>query len=656
MADTPESPQFGVKFVKDRYEQGLASVRSELQDYWVNHAYLMGHQWLFYNTQNQRLDEMPRDPDRVQATINRLRANTRTIMSKFMQREMTYEVLPNAADDATVRGARIAESAIRSTAAAHNWETLREMAGYAAWKGGSAALFLDWDPQAGVQVGEVKGRPVYTGDTKESLASIAEFVVEPGARDAETARWVIRAQALPPGEVMSTYRLDKMPAADATAGLSAFQSKLLLSGVGHREDSPNLTLVLTYLERPNPQTPKGRYAVIVGDEMVFGPNPWPFPWKDHLNFVLIRETPNETRWPGNTILTQAIPVQTAYNASWSSIIEHLKLAGNARLFLPQSAIDMIEQLSDLPGEVVPYPDGTEPPQWQAPPQMPGWVIQQPEKLALEMDDIMGVHAVSRGSAPVNIESGYGLSVLAEEDSSPIGRLLKETAHAFGKLGSMVLKLKEQMVVQTDKAIVRTPGQAAESVEYTGKDLQGQTDVTVPLDAILPRSRAAQQAMADKLLQMGVIASFDQYARVAELPDQFHLTEAINPDIAKARRENALMAQGQVQLPAEIDEHVTHMAEHRTFMKSPRFANMSVEEQQVYYDHVQAHETMMVQTIARQRARAAIDPALGAMPDRTGAPALPPELAAPFDQASATLPGPMSESDEGEMPEGDEPPE
>ncbi len=656
MAGPDKAPEFGASYIREQYERGLRSIREEMHDYWINHAYLEGHQWLFYNSVTQRLDEYPRDPDRVQATVNRMRANTRTMMSKFMQRMMPLEVTPSEADDATVRGARIAESALRSIANDHGWERLRELAGYAVWKGATAAISVDWNPTKGEMIGQSNGKPVYRGDTEETVLSIAEFVVEPGARDAETARWWVKARALPPAEVQATYGLDKLPAADVTAGMTPFQAKLMTTGLGSgmSDENTNLTLVLTYYERPNHLAPKGRVAVVVGDELVGGGvKDWPFPWKDRLNLAVMTETPRENRWTGTTILTQAVPIQTAYNASWSSIIEHMKLAGNARLFIPQSAFDLMEQLTDLPGEFVPYPDGIQPPQWQAPPQLPSWVIMQPEKLAMELDDIMGIQDVNRGAAPVNIESGYGLSILAEEGSSPITRLLKEAVQAWAKVGKMVLLLNEKMVTDTRKAVIRTPGQPAETVSWTGKDFAGQVEVSIPLDAVLPRSRAAMMAMADKLLQMGVITSFDQYARVIELPDQLHLTEAINPDIARARWENAMLAQGQPMIPFEVDDHGIHMNEHRTFMKSIRFFQLPEELKQAYYDHVQAHETMMAQTVARMRARAMLDPALAAMPDRTGAPPIPPEmLTVAQGMGSGMMPGDA----EGEEPEENEPAE
>jgi hypothetical protein len=315
------------------------------------------------------------------------------------------------------------------------------------------------------------------------------------------------------------------------------------------------------------------------------------------------------------------------NASWSSIIEHMKLAGNARLYVPQSSMDLIESFSDMPAEIVPYPDGMQTPTWGSPPQMPAWWIEQPRMLANEMDDIMGLHDISRGDAPTNIQSGYGLSVLAEQDNTPVGRLSKEMAIMFSKVGTMCLKLYEQEVKETRKSAIKTPGQPTETAHWKGSDLQGQTQAEVPLDAILPRSRAAMMALADKAMQMGLIKTMAEYAKIAELPGQHDLIEALNPDVSRARRENANMAMGSPELPMEIDDHTVHIREHHNDMKSLRFSMLTEDDKQIYYDHVQSHETMAAQEAARQLAKTMINPVLGTVPDRNGAPSVPPEMAA-----------------------------
>jgi hypothetical protein len=111
------------------------------------------------------------------------------------------------------------------------------------------------------------------------------------------------------------------------------------------------------------------------------------------------------------------------------------------------------------------------PSYLTPPQMPAWWIDMPGRLADQIDDIMGVHDISRGSAPANIESGFGLTVLAEKDTTPVTRLSKETSRAFGRLMSMVLAIYEDKTKNskvTRRSLVRVPGNAPLTVIWNGR--------------------------------------------------------------------------------------------------------------------------------------------------------------------------------------------
>lgn len=611
--------------VMEKYEQASKMLYGDQWNYWLNHAYLIGEQWLYINPQTRTLDQLPQDPERVQTTINHIWPASRTIMAKLLSRELQFYVPPTGADDATIRAAKTSESILRSVHREHDWEGLREEASWAVWKGGTAAICVNWDSNAGTPLGILDDNREYgTGDTKEEALAITDFVVEPGVRNAETARWWIKAVALPPEQIQDDFQLDWVPEPDASAALSPFQRKLItatLGGAAGTDASLRLARVYTLYERPNTKNKEGRIVSVVNDKVVDN-KPWPFPWKDRLNLVILRETRIEGFWNGDTVLKAARPVQRAINQSWSSIIEHMKLAGNARLFVPQSAVDMLEQMSDLPGEVIPYPDGTSPPEYASPPQMPTWWIEEPVRLKNEMDDILGNHDVSRGEAPGRVDSALAISILIEQDSSPIGRLTKETGFAFGRLAEMVLRLYEANVKETRKATVKTPGQPARTIPWSGKHLKGQVLAEVPTDAIMPRSRAAQQAFADKALQGGLIRSLHEWYKLADIPMDTDLLEYVSPDIAKARRENAAMARGEISLPAPFDNHNEHIQEHLTFMKSAEWDLLKPEEQQVFILHNQGHATLSAEEMGAQMLKAQMSPGLGAAASATGAPVLP----------------------------------
>ena len=588
-------------YVREMYSDGVKQIREELRSYWLNHAFLLGYQWVFWNTDSRRLDIINQDFDRIQPTMNRMRANARTIISTLTQRQLTFENPPTSYDDATIQSARLGEAIIKDIHDEHSWEVKREQHMMATLKGGTAAVSVDWDAE--------------NKTTIEQVLPIGDFLVEPAALDPETARWWIRKQALPPKQVQAMFDLPEEPPADGTAAIDPYMQRLVADHVGSGTTNVPRTFVLTYYERPHPLRPEGHFCV-EKDNKVIQHGDWPFPWKDRLNIVCATETAVENRWHGATILDDVRPVQVALNATWANLLEHLRDAGTARMLIPQSASDLVNQLTDSAGEMIVYPDGTPPPMYMTPAQLTSWLREMPDKLSEMIDDLMGVHDVSRGMAPPNIESGLGLSILAEKDSSPIGRMIKETARCWSRVAQMVLQL-HQAETKKPRETTLLDGSTPLRFVWKGSDIGGQFGIHVPLEAVVPRSRAAMQAFADKAMQMGLISNVVQYARVADLPDQKDIIAAAAPDAAKARRENGAFVMKEVMLPAAFDDHTIHIEMHNEFRKTQRYEQLDEEIREVVDLHIQAHETMAAEQAGRATMQANVNPALAAAPNADG---------------------------------------
>lgn len=630
MANTPKEHITGGQ-IMDMYSAATRTIRAESYEFWLNSAFILGEQWLWLNRETFRLDRIPRDPDRFQVTVNHMWPKARTIIGMLSARELAFEVLPSSPDDASIRGARIGEAILRDVSRRHSWEDIRELANWAVMRGGTAAVCVEWDSEAEDSIGEdpISGDSFGKGDTVETALSLVEFCVEPGAHEGETARWWIKAKTFPPHQVQAMYELPTVPPADATAGLTPFQNRLLTDSRRGGGERPDLTLVCTYYERPNWLRPQGMMATVVNRTIVDGPYDWKFPFKDHLNLAIIRETKVNSRWTGETVLSACRPIQTAYNAAWSSILEHLKLAGNARLMVPASSVDLIDQFTDMPGEVLQFPDGQQMPAYLTPPVMPQWWMELPQQLEDAMDDIMGIHEISQGQAPQDIASGIGLAILAENDSTPLTKLTKETATAWSKVGTMVLQMYRAFVTTKREAHISEPGQSNYTEKWSGKDLSGQTTAKVPLDAITYRSRAAQQAFAERAMQMGLIQTAAQFAKLADLPDARDLIDAVSPDTAQARRENHYLSLGEAPLPEPWQNHQIHIDEHNTFRKSVRWELLDKNKKQLIALHIQGHETLSAEQMGEQLNKAQHSPALASAANAEGAPQ-------PMDPQSALL--------------------
>lgn len=593
-----------MKSIREMYRLASRDTRLASQNYWLNTGFLSGYQWIFWDPVAEQPEDRPID-DRIRFTFNRMATNHRTLIANLMQRQMAYEVFPNGANDASAQSAYVAEEVLYAIASDHHWENLREKNYVNKLKGGTGIISLDWDEEA--------------GDSVETALSIVEAVVEPGSYDPEHARWWIKAQVFHPEEVQAMFDLDSPPPADASSGINPLSERLLEGHLGIEKVNP-LTLVLTYYERPNPLREKGLIIVDVASEIVQRVE-WPFPFEDRLNMVVGTETLVEHQWYGETIYSHARSPQVALNLVKSNLSEHLRDAAVSRLLVPHSAIRIMQAMNDIPGYMHPYPDGLKPPEWLSPPQLPAWLQGLQNDYMADIDDIMGVHDVSRGKAPVNLESGTALSILAELDGTPVGRILKEGAGQFSRLASMVLRMQEARNSSKRLSVIET-GEGPLSIEWTGSDIGGQYNANIPLESVIPRSRAAMQQMGIKLLEMGKIESLEDFVRFIEMPGRRHLVNAMNPHVAKARRENAAMTKGKVPLPATFDNHMEHIPEHNVLRTSMAYENMSPERQEVVDLHCEAHETMAAEAMGTSVSRVEEHPALAGVPSADGDPPAP----------------------------------
>ena len=195
--------------VRALYDEGTKAIRAQQLSYQVNSAYVTDNQWVYINWQRRQIVELPRRDSRARITFNRVGPESRRIISKVVQRPLVYQVPADSADDAHVRGARIAEGVLRHVANEQDWELLREVFAWQVWKGGTGLLCLDWDADAGpeIAIDPVTLRTINVGNIRCTTLSINEVCTKPGIRDIRRGRWWIKAQALPPSEVQDLYDL-----------------------------------------------------------------------------------------------------------------------------------------------------------------------------------------------------------------------------------------------------------------------------------------------------------------------------------------------------------------------------------------------------------------------------------------------------------------
>ena len=621
-ATTNRLPDASAMRVMQRWKQVSEDLSKARREYWMNLSFYLGEQWLWWDRHRKIIQQLPQQysplgPGRARITVNRIAPNLGSVMGRLLKNELAFEVLPSAiADDAT-GGARLGERVLAGYHRTQDWEQARFDEVLGCLLGGTSAIALEWDGTRGKQITmDPRTRAVIaTGEPILRALTISEFGVEPQVRNWREARWWISGLALPPETVKAMYALEWTPRVDVGAMATPMQQRLM--GDSGRAGGERLTLVLTHYERPNKECPRGEYRIVVNGQTVHQA-PWPFPFDDQLNLEIFRCRKLPGEWVGTTYVSDAIPIQFAYNHARSVIAEHMKLAGNARLMAPYGAFDE-DALTDDPGSVLFWsPDlGANAPMYLAPPSLPRWMLEEAANLKAELDDTMFVNDAARGVG-FDRASGQALAVLGEKADSPLGAMVFEQKRGWAGIGTKLLKTLGKKANESRSLTIPAAPGIPEVIDFTGAQLRNQYDVNVPIEAVAPRTHAAQMAYAKDLWDRQIITDPRQYARMSGLQAE-DFAELLDADAASAQRENLRMMAGYPEIPQDFEDHGKHIAEHQRQRKSDSYKYAPPKIRSIIDDHIRMHENLAHEELAQQTARAAMDPALAMVPQGTQPP-------------------------------------
>lgn len=613
---TPEKEHLA-KIVKQRWEESSDALNKIRKDYQLNLAFYLGEQWIVWNSSKGSIEPLPpriSETERVRVTVNKIEPRIDTLLGVLTERDLVFEGDATDADDQSLRGAQVAEGVLESARMTNGWEGIRREAIMGLLFGGTSAIVYEWDRANGERlwVNPQNEKIIGTGEVRLTPLTIDQFSLETGSKDFHSANWWIGLVALTVDQARDRYGLDFTPEADLNNNNKTFSFERR-----YGDEASNLCAVYTMYERPNNKCKKGRCIVVING-MTIHESEWSFPF-NNLNIRVFRQGVVPNRWYGKTFVTASRPVQVLYNAARSGIAEHMKQASNARLLVPYGSLDDPTGMTDEHGEILQYnaDPNIPPPNYLQAPNVSNTLLEECERLERELDDILHAHDVARGVAPGDRNSGLALSILAEKNNTPLGPMTHDQADGWSAIGKGVLELYQENVKDKRKALITSASGVPQKWEWSGKDLRGQTNVRVPIDAVAPFTRAQMLAQLQNLQQLSPEAfqqlPKDRIVKLMQLSSAREMLEGMDPDVAKARRENDRMSIGEPEIPEQFDDHAKHIAEHNAFRKTKMYELAPQEVKNIVDDHVIAHEKMVQEELMGQASLNAIQPGLGALP-------------------------------------------
>lgn len=621
-----------VSWTNDKY-QAIKSARTQIERQWyLNLAMYYGKQNVVQQRMagnNVRLVTPPAPPWRARPVINKIRKVIRTELSKVTAQQPSASVVPSSSEDKDMFAAQAGEQIWDSI---YRTKQLRVTLRRTMWWTlvcGTGFMKVYWDSQGHDEVTGVPGTicydqetpfHVYVPDLREPDIEKQPYLIHASTRSLEWAR--MRYEKSLSGKLINL--------ADDAHSSSDILDDAFLNIVGTNHLENNCVLVLEVWVKPGTTTqfPRGAMFTVINDAVVQCTPAYPY---QHGQFPFTKfEHIDSGKFYGTSVIEDLVSLQREYNRTRGQIIEAKNRMAKPQWVAPKGAVD-VKSMSTEPGQVIEYKMGFSPPTQVSLTPLPSYVLQELDRIQMDMDDISGQHEVSRGQVPAGVTAATAISYLQEQDDTVLSGTVQSVEYGMEKVAKQTLAhVSQYWDVQRTVKVTGTDG-SWDAVMFKGSDLRSNTDIRMEAGSALPTSKAAKQAYIMDMMKMGFIP-VEEGLRVMEIGGIEKVYESVQIDQRQAQRENLKMQnadpalimeslqpkpatdpmtgepmlspegepmpemdeQGQPIPPPLVvpvntwDNHAIHIEFHNRFRKSQAFDNLPEENKILFEQHVQAH--------------------------------------------------------------------
>jgi hypothetical protein len=571
--------------------------RSKVEyDWYMNLAYYMGDQWIFWN--NGRIDRPKLEPWRVQFVDNRILPIVVSRVARKTKNRVTFQATPGGADESDISATEVTQKILEN-----DWKQLdldykhmmvefwTEICGAGFWKiywdstKGDNAEFL-YGPQGAIkkngsplrydeaqddgsydgykeQLGDqLEVKNVAIGDIQVDVISPFEIFPDPLANSIDECEWIIEEKVRSEEYVKRVYGLKDVKA-DAEAPIGIVESRQFNSGSLGKEQYKGVK-VYEYFCRPNTTHPNGKWCVWINDQVVRDKDGPESPYAEFPHVMFSSNIVPGRFWP-TAVTTQLRPPQTDLNKLQSQIRENAIRIGNPAVLKSRQAN---VTWTGVPGEEVLFDDTfTNPiPQFLEPPEIPVYVREEIDRIQNSIVEISGLHEVSQGQVPSGITAASAINLLQEADDTRLGPEIQMMENSIAKAGFKDIQLRAKFM--DDERTVRLAGEDGswDIFSYKKAILEKVVNVDVQAGSGMPRSKAAKQAAMMEL---------------------------------QINREHRIMLGGTAIMINDYDDDDLHIAGHEELMKSARFERQDDQVKQIILAHWGTHKERRMKAIEKQ---------------------------------------------------------
>lgn len=187
----------------------------------------------------------------------------------------------------------------------------------------------------------------------------------------------------------------------------------------------------------------------------------------------------------------------------AAIAEHLQRHTDRKTFLPITSTLQPRQLQAPGRTVLPINPGAEP-SYEEIPDFPKEGAELADRVADEMDDIVGLSAIAQGLADPSVKSGFHATQVVEQAIVGLSDLRDNLHTAYKRAWRIMLQTIRTRYTTEQQRRYLGDGNDYVVAAFTGADLEGTRDVTIAAGSGTMMTPSAKAAMAEHLASSGLI--------------------------------------------------------------------------------------------------------------------------------------------------------
>lgn len=606
--------------LKEEFAKFKAARRPFEADWFLNSAFYVGQQWLYWNTDRLERPVLPNWRETI--VDNRILPIVTARAARKVKNRPSFTATPFTGSESDIDAARITEKVMD-----YDWvyldlqqklfqsELFCDIVCAGLWKiywdstageseefvvgpdgqpmrqqNGSpvkASMFEDGLPEG------LKTKTVAMGDVCVDVVSPFNFYPDPLATSISELEKAYEEKVRSPEYVKQRYGVELE--ADSAPPAGPVEARLMSSLTPQGNTTYKGVKVFEFWAKPSSTFPKGKRVVWAKDQ-VLEEDSEPF---DPMPYVMFSGIKVPSRFWPTAITTQLRGPQINLNKIKSQIQENANRLGNPALLESRQA--NVGYTGKI-GERIKY-DSTVtdavPSYLQAPP-MQNYILEQEGRIETSMAEISGLHEVSNATVPTGVTAASAINLLQEADDTRIGPEIQDMELAIGEAGTKIVRLRA--AYNTDERIMRIAGEdeSWDIFSFRGVMMGKEPTVECQAGSAMPRSKAAKQAamleVLQTMFQYGVVPDqrdLRRFFQDYEVGALDRLFGGLSTTEQQIQRENRTMALGEAVEINAYDEDQDHIEGHEEFQRSARYLQLPPEIRQLFELHVAAHRERLV---------------------------------------------------------------